>query len=83
VTLTDGRVLTRALADYPGFRSRPQTWTDAVEKFTTLSAPHASASVIRAITAAVHDIENIRVAELTRLLRDLGAPATAGARDAA
>jgi 2-methylcitrate dehydratase len=83
VTLTDGRVLTRMLVDYPGFRSRPQTWQDAVEKFTTLSAQHASQSVIGSIVAAVHDIENLRVSELTRLLRDLGASASAGARDAA
>jgi 2-methylcitrate dehydratase len=83
VTLNDGRVLTRALLDYPGFRSRPQSWNDALEKFTTLSAPHASESVIGNIAAAVNNIENIRVVELTRLLRDLGASATAGARDAA
>jgi 2-methylcitrate dehydratase len=83
VTLTDGRVLTRALLDYPGFRSRPQTWNDAVEKFTVLSAPHAAESVISSIATAVHDMENIRVVELTRLLRDLGVPASAGARDAA
>ena len=83
VTLTDGRVLTRALLDYPGFRSRPQTWNDAVEKFTELSAPYAAESVIRSIATAVHEMENIRVVELTQLLRNLGAPARAEARDAA
>jgi 2-methylcitrate dehydratase len=83
VTLTDGRVLTRALLDYPGFRSRPQTWSDAVDKFMVLSAPYAAESVLSSIVTAVNNMENIRVAELTRLLRDLGAPASAAARDAA
>ena len=83
VTLTDRRVFTRALLDYRGFRSRPQTWDDAIEKFTVLSSRNASEKVISSIANAVHHIENKRVVELTRLLRDLGAPANADAREAA
>jgi len=83
VTLTDRRVFTRALLDYRGFRSRPQTWDDAIEKFTVLSSRNASEKVISSIANAVHHIENKRVVELMRLLRDLGAPANADAREAA
>ena len=83
VTLKDGRVLTRALADYPGFRSRPETWDAAVEKFTVLAAPNSDIEVLNEIAGAVLDLENRRTADLTRLLRDLGQPAGAEARDAA
>jgi 2-methylcitrate dehydratase len=83
VRLTDGRVLTRALSDYPGFRSRPLTWDEAVAKFTVLGSRHASLRVLGDIASAVHEIENLRVTDLTRLLRDLGQPANAGVRDVA
>jgi 2-methylcitrate dehydratase len=68
VTLTDGRVLQRALADYPGFITRPLTWDTAVTKFTTLAEPHITAHAIAEIAGAVRDLENIAVTDLTRLL---------------
>ncbi len=83
VTLKDGRVFARALLDYPGFRSRPLTWDEAVEKFTVLASSHASPDVLNNIASAVYKIEKLKVADLTRLLRDLGQPADAGERDAA
>jgi 2-methylcitrate dehydratase len=83
VTLTDGRVLTRALSDYPGFWTRPQMWDDAVAKFTMLAAPHIAATVLTEIASAVLEIEHITVADLTRLLRELGTPAQASVPDAA
>jgi 2-methylcitrate dehydratase len=83
VTLTDGRVLTRALSDYPGFWTRPQTWDEAVLKFTMLAASHVAASVLTEIATAVHEIEHITVAELMRSLRNFGAPAQAGELEAA
>jgi 2-methylcitrate dehydratase len=83
VTLTDGQVLTRALSDYPGFRSRPQTWDDAVAKFTVLASPRADPRVLDDIAGVVLDLENRRVSDLMRPLRDLGQPAEARARDAA
>jgi 2-methylcitrate dehydratase PrpD len=76
-------VLTRALSDYPGFRSRPQTWDDAVAKFTMLASPRADPRVLDDIAGVVLDLENRRVSDLMRPLRDLGQPAEARARDAA
>jgi 2-methylcitrate dehydratase len=74
VTLRDGRVVTRELADYAGFRTRPQTWKDAVTKFTTLARPYTAGRVLTAIASAVQDLERIEVAELTRVLREVAAP---------
>jgi len=71
VTLKDGRTLSRTLFDYPGFHTRPQPWDDAVSKFMALAEPHASPSVLADIVAAVHDLDQIRVAELTRPLSPL------------
>lgn len=74
VTLTDGRILSRTLSDYPGFRTRPQSWEDAVSKFTALAEPHASQSVRADIVAAVQDLDQIMVAKLTRSLSHLTVP---------
>jgi 2-methylcitrate dehydratase len=68
VTLTDGRVLQRALADYPGFTTQALTWDTAVTKFTTLAEPHITELAIAEIAGAVRDLENIAVTDLTRLL---------------
>ena len=65
VTLNDGRVLTKERYDYPGFRTRPHTWEDAVRKFRMLAAPHVNEMVITNLAGAVRDIEHIAVAELT------------------
>lgn len=75
VTLTDGRILTRTLSEYPGFRTRPQSWEDAVAKFTALAEPHASHSTRADIVAAIRDLDQITVAELTRSLSHLKVPA--------
>jgi 2-methylcitrate dehydratase len=68
VTLAGGRVLQRALSDYPGFTTRPLTWDGAVMKFTTLAEPHITGNAIAEIASAVSDLENITVTDLTRLL---------------
>ena len=83
VTLTDGRVLTLALSDYPGFRTRPQTWDAAVAKFTTLAGSHVADTVLEEIASAVRELEHITVAELTRLLGSAGSRARSAALDAA
>jgi 2-methylcitrate dehydratase len=83
VTLTDGQVLTRALADYPGFWTRPQTWGDAVAKFTALAVPQIRSDLLTEIASAVLEIEHIAVVELTRLLGDFGKRGEAGVLDAA
>ena len=74
VTLTGGRVLTRTCSDYPGFRTRPQAWEDAVAKFTALTEPHVSQSVRGGIVGAVRDLDQITVAELTQSLSHLKVP---------
>ena len=81
--LTDGRVLTLALSDYPGFRTRPQTWEAAVAKFTTLAGSHVADTVLAEIASAVRELEHITVAELTRLLGSAGTRARSSTLDAA
>jgi 2-methylcitrate dehydratase len=73
VTLRDGRVVARELADYPGFRTRPQTWEDAIAKFTTLARPYIATRLLTEIPAAVQALDHIPVTELTRLLRHVAA----------
>jgi 2-methylcitrate dehydratase len=68
VSLRDGRVLRRALSDYPGFFTRPPTWDNAVSKFTNLAEPHAAPNAIAEIANAVADLEDVAVSDLTRLL---------------
>ncbi|MGH7620217.1 MAG: MmgE/PrpD family protein [Gemmatimonadaceae bacterium] len=74
VTLRDGRVIARARSDYLGFHTRPMTWDDAVSKFTLLAAPSTSDLTCADITAAVRDLDQITVAELTRVLGYLEVP---------
>ena len=83
LTLTDGRVVTRALSDYPGFRTQPQSWEDAVSKFAALTAPRISQSAREHIVAAVHDLDGIRVGELTRLLGQVTLPPRGAALECA
>ena len=74
VMLTDGRVVTRAVSDYPGFRTRPQSWEDAESKFTALAESHCSHGVRADIVAAVRELDHITVAELADSLRYLKVP---------
>jgi 2-methylcitrate dehydratase len=83
VTLSDGRVLTRALSDYPGFWTRPQTWDEAVAKFTMLAEPRVAAHMVGEIANAIRETEHITVAELTQSLRNLRPPSGAGELEAA
>ena len=75
VTLTDGRILARALSDYPGFHTRPQTWEGAMSKFTTLTETRIPETARADIAGAIGDLDHISVAEFTRILRNLGTPA--------
>jgi 2-methylcitrate dehydratase len=83
VTLSDGRVLTRALSDYPGFWTRPQTWDEAVAKFTMLAEPRVAAPMVGEIANAIRETEHITVAELMQSLRNLRPPSGAGELEAA
>jgi 2-methylcitrate dehydratase len=83
VTVTDGRIFSLALSDYPGFRTRPQTWEGAVSKFNTLAPSDIAGTVLSEIASAVHELEHITVAELTRLIGFVDASPQSGALDAA
>ncbi|MEP7327113.1 MAG: MmgE/PrpD family protein [Gemmatimonadota bacterium] len=74
VTLTDRRILTCELLDYPGFHTRPATWEEAVAKFTAVAEPHFAESMLIEIESAVRNLDHIPVAELTHLLGQQGAP---------
>ena len=83
VTLRDGRVLTRELGDYPGFTTRPVSWSDATSKFLALASRLVPEDVLAEISSAVSELDHIPVLELTRLLCRAGVPApTRGARAA-
>lgn len=71
IKLTDGRVLARALSDYPGFHTRPQTWDGALSKFTKLTEKRVPETVRTDIAGAISDLQSISVAELTHVLRTL------------
>lgn len=77
VTLHDGQVVTNELADYPGFHTRPQSWDDAVEKFSGLAVYRLPVSRLTEVARAVQEIETITVAELTSLLHETGKSAAA------
>lgn len=68
LTLSSGRVLVKEKRDYVGFRTRPMSWEDVVNKFERLSAPYADPGLRREVEEAVANLETIQVAELTRLL---------------
>ncbi|HEY6224086.1 MAG TPA: hypothetical protein VIW26_09890, partial [Gemmatimonadales bacterium] len=68
VTLHDGRILTKELADSPGFLTRGRTWEAAREKFERLGAPYTTPSQRDRIAAAVAGLEGTPVTALTRLL---------------
>jgi 2-methylcitrate dehydratase len=70
VTLHDGQVVTNELADYAGFHTRPQSWADAVAKFTELAVDRLSVSRSTEVASAVSEIETIKIAELTALLQE-------------
>lgn len=74
VTVSHGRVFTLSLSDYPGFRTRPQTWDGAVAKLATLAASGVDDAVLDDVVNAVRDLEHITVTELTQLLARSAAP---------
>ncbi len=74
VELRDGRRLAKEKEDYEGFHTRPMAWDTVLQKFEQLSAPYADAHLRRAIVDAVAGLEEIEVAELTRLLTRVQLP---------
>jgi 2-methylcitrate dehydratase len=68
LTLHDGDILIKELADYPGFLTRGRTWEAVREKFDRLASPYTTPSLRNRIAAAVADLEESPVIALTRLL---------------
>lgn len=75
ISIHDGRVLEIEKADYEGFHTRPMTWEAARSKFDRLAGPHADAAQRLQIIQAVQGLEELPVAELTRLLATPAVPA--------
>lgn len=74
VSLRDGRMLVKEIRDYPGFFSQPFSWDAAYRKFETLAVPYTAEALRRSIADAVANLEDISVAELTRLLASVRRP---------
>jgi len=70
VRLRDRRVLVREKRDSEGFYTRPMGWDAVVQKFERLSAPYTDVAIRRDIVAAVAHLEEIQVADLTKLLNN-------------
>ncbi|ORW85089.1 2-methylcitrate dehydratase [Mycobacterium sherrisii] len=68
VRTRDGREFNREESDYEGSPTRPMSWGRVVAKFHWLSAPCCDEPLRADIVAAVDHLEQIPVAELTRLL---------------
>lgn len=83
VTLADGRTLGEERFDYPGFVTRSMSWDDAAAKFTALGARHLPNALLAELSGAVHELEHIRIAELTRLLGRAVVPDRRAPREAA
>ncbi len=75
VTLQNGRGVVREKHDFEGFFSRPMSWEAVVRKFERLSSAYTDAPLRSEIAAAVSDLENIRVADLTKLFAGIRKPA--------
>ena len=67
VILRDGRRFTKELADYPGFLTRGRTWEAARGKFERLAAPYTTAALRDQIAVTIADLNQLQVADLTRL----------------
>jgi 2-methylcitrate dehydratase len=71
ISLIDGQQFTIEKRDYEGFRTRPMQWDGAVTKFSQLTSPFISSDLRQDIVDHVHNLENIPVSELTRLLEQV------------
>jgi 2-methylcitrate dehydratase len=68
VTTHDGRELHCEQSDYEGSPTRPMSWERVVAKFDWLAEPFCDAALRADIVAAVGNIDEIPIAELTALL---------------
>jgi 2-methylcitrate dehydratase len=68
VQLEGGKSYSHEVKDYPGFPTRPFTWGEIVAKFRKLTEDRLDASLADEIVSAVHGLESMAVADLTKLL---------------
>jgi 2-methylcitrate dehydratase len=68
VVTRDGREFGREQADYEGSPTRPMSWDRVVDKFHWLAEPFCGEGLRADVIEAVDHLEQIPVAELTRLL---------------
>ncbi len=68
VRLKDGRTFVKEKKDYEGFFIRPLSWDGIVKKFTSLCPSSIDRQVREKIIDAVMHLEEIKTAELMRLL---------------
>jgi 2-methylcitrate dehydratase len=71
VRLKSGQTFSHEVSDYPGFPTRPFTWDDISAKFEKLVEGHVGAQLGRDIMDSVRSLEDVHVADLTKLLREL------------
>jgi 2-methylcitrate dehydratase len=69
VELERGTVLAAETSSYQGFHTTPMEWDDALAKFDELTGPFASTALRRQLAAAVADLDQRPVSDLTSLLR--------------
>lgn len=68
VRLKGGTILLKEKRDYEGFFTRPLSWESVVQKFNSLCIPYLDKGLREKIVQATAHLEEIEVAELTRLL---------------
>ena len=69
VHLNTGQAIHNEVRDYPGFHTSPLSWHAAEEKFQHLAQPHVERELCIAMASAVANLDQIRISELTSLLR--------------
>jgi 2-methylcitrate dehydratase len=72
VILQDGRSLSREVTDYPGLNAPPLAWKQVLHKFDSLTSGHMTPDQSRRIVDVIRHLETIHVADLMRLLADVG-----------
>lgn len=72
VRLRGGTSYTHEVKDYPGFATRPFSWTEIEAKLADLSGDRAEEALRKEIAAAVRSLETIRVKNLMNLLARVG-----------
>lgn len=75
VITNDGRQFSREQSDYEGSPTRPMSWERVVDKFGWLAEPFCDEPLRDEIVAAVARLDEIPVAELTRLLGSVSSTA--------